>query len=224
MRTIILPVGPPGAGKSTLCNGLQQFMLAVSRRCSVINLDPANDNIPYDAAADVREIVDVEEVMEREELGPNGGVLWAMEELEQSFEWLEEKLEECGQLNLSAIDGEGWKLIATLEETIILDPPGQPELTIHHMALPRILHRLEKLEYRVRLTHQKAINMNYWLTLIRLSSFSSLTVWSSLVQVYISAVYSFAFVACYIYLIRSSTCSPKLTISRPLVGTIYLSI
>jgi hypothetical protein len=35
------------------------------------------------------------------------------------------------------------------EETIVLDPPGQPELTTHHMALPRILQRLEKLGYRV---------------------------------------------------------------------------
>ena len=31
----------------------------------------------------------------------------------------------------------------------MLDPPGQPELTTHHMALPRILQRLEKLGYRV---------------------------------------------------------------------------
>ena len=35
--------------------------------------------------------------MEREELGPNGGVLWAMEELEENFDWLEERLEKCGR-------------------------------------------------------------------------------------------------------------------------------
>lgn len=97
MRTILLPVGPPGAGKSTLCNGLQQFMRAVARPCSVGNIDPANENIPYEAAFDVRELVDVEEVMEREELGPNGGVLWAMEEVEANLEWLEKRLEECGK-------------------------------------------------------------------------------------------------------------------------------
>lgn len=96
MRTIILPIGPPGAGKSTLCNGLQQFMRAVARPCSVGNMDPANDNIPYDADFDVRELVNVEEVMEREELGPNGGVLWAMEEVEANLQWLEENLEACG--------------------------------------------------------------------------------------------------------------------------------
>ena len=97
MRTILLPVGPPGSGKSTLCNGLQQFMRAINRPCSVGNLDPANDNIPYDGAFDVRELVSVEEVMEREELGPNGGVLWAMEELEANFDWLEERIVDCGE-------------------------------------------------------------------------------------------------------------------------------
>lgn len=71
-------------------------MRAVARPCSVGNMDPANDNIPYDADFDVRELVNVEEVMEREELGPNGGVLWAMEEVEANLQWLEENLEACG--------------------------------------------------------------------------------------------------------------------------------
>lgn len=72
-------------------------MTAINRPCSAANLDPANDNIPYDAAFDVRDLVSVEEVMEREELGPNGGVLWAMEELEENFSWLEGSLDECGK-------------------------------------------------------------------------------------------------------------------------------
>lgn len=99
MRTLIVPIGPPGSGKSTLCNGLQQFMKAINRPCSAANLDPANDNITYDAAFDVRDLVSVEDVMEREELGPNGGVLWAMEELEANFDWLEEHLDECGMFD-----------------------------------------------------------------------------------------------------------------------------
>ena len=72
-------------------------MKAINRPCSAANLDPANDNIPYEATFDVRELVDVDEVMDREELGPNGGVLWAMEELEEEFGWLEERLEGCGK-------------------------------------------------------------------------------------------------------------------------------
>lgn len=97
MRTLLVPIGPPGSGKSTLVNGLQQFMKAISRPCSAVNLDPANDNIPYQADVDVRELVDIEEVMAREELGPNGGILWAMEEVESEFAWLEERLDDCGR-------------------------------------------------------------------------------------------------------------------------------
>lgn len=96
MRTIIIPIGPPGSGKSTLTNGIQQFMRALDRPCSVANLDPANDNIPYEPAFDVRELVTVEDVMAAEELGPNGGLIWAMEEIETNFDWLEEKVGECG--------------------------------------------------------------------------------------------------------------------------------
>lgn len=72
-------------------------MRAIARPCSIGNLDPANDNIPYEAAFDVRDLVSVDEVMEREELGPNGGVLWAMEEIEVNVDWLERELERCGE-------------------------------------------------------------------------------------------------------------------------------
>jgi hypothetical protein len=77
---------------------ISQFMTALGRPSSIANLDPANDNVPYSdvLAFDVREIVDVDEVMEREHLGPNGGVLWAMEEVEANLDWLEERLEQCG--------------------------------------------------------------------------------------------------------------------------------
>jgi hypothetical protein len=125
-------------------------MNAINRPCSVANLDPANDNVPYqdEAAFDVRDLVDVDEVMEREQLGPNGGVLWAMEEVETNFDWLEQQLEQCGEYSTLSVVGVILSDSKT-EETIVLDPPGQPELTTHHMALPRILQRLEKLGYRV---------------------------------------------------------------------------
>ncbi|KAK5239104.1 hypothetical protein LTR40_014851, partial [Exophiala xenobiotica] len=91
-----LVIGPPGAGKSTYCNGMQQFMGAIGRKCSVVNLDPANDRTSYEAAVDVRELVTLESIMEDAGdgvgLGPNGGVLYALEELEENFEWLEERL------------------------------------------------------------------------------------------------------------------------------------
>lgn len=71
---------------------MHQFLSAIGRKCSVVNLDPANDALPYPCALDVRALVKLEDVMREEELGPNGGVMWAMEELEVNWSWLEERL------------------------------------------------------------------------------------------------------------------------------------
>ena len=70
-----LVIGPPGAGKTTYCNGMQQYLTLLGRKVAVINLDPANDVLPYECAVDVRDLVSLEEVQEETGLGPNGGVL-----------------------------------------------------------------------------------------------------------------------------------------------------
>ena len=67
-------IGPPGAGKTTYCNGMQQFMNALQRPCVVVNLDPANDNLPYDCAVDIGTLVSLQKIMEEFDLGPNGGM------------------------------------------------------------------------------------------------------------------------------------------------------
>jgi GTPase SAR1 family protein len=91
-----LVIGPPGSGKSTYCDGMHQFMSAIGRKCSAVNLDPANDRTSYPCALDVRDLVTLEEIMAEDTLGPNGGVLYAMEEVEQNVEWLKEGLQELG--------------------------------------------------------------------------------------------------------------------------------
>ena len=71
--------------------------------------------------------------MTDEELGPNGGVLYALEELEHNAEWLEEGLKELG------------------EDYVLFDCPGQVELFTHHSSLRNIFFRIQRLGYRVRL-------------------------------------------------------------------------
>ncbi|MEW5297896.1 MAG: hypothetical protein WDW36_001074 [Sanguina aurantia] len=67
-----LVIGPPGSGKTTYCNGMQQFMRAAGRKVEIVNLDPANDGLPYLPAIDLSDLVGLEEVMEEFKLGPNG--------------------------------------------------------------------------------------------------------------------------------------------------------
>ncbi|KAF2734958.1 hypothetical protein EJ04DRAFT_391454, partial [Polyplosphaeria fusca] len=130
-----LVIGSPGSGKSTYCDGMQQFMTAVQRKCSVVNLDVANDHTSYTPAIDVRDLITIDEIMEQEDLGPNGGILYALEELEHNFEWLEEGLKALG------------------DDYVLFDCPGQVELFTHHFSLRRIFLRLEKLGYRLVVLH-----------------------------------------------------------------------
>ena len=127
-----LVVGPPGAGKSTYCNGMQQFMGAVGRKASIVNLDPANDLTSYEPAIDVRDLITLEEIMSNDDLGPNGSVLYALEEVEHNLDWLRDRLKKLG------------------EDYVLFDCPGQVELFTHHDSLRRIFFALQKMGYRVR--------------------------------------------------------------------------
>ena len=61
-----------------------------------MNLDPANEKTNYPCAIDIRSLVTLEEVMDDEGLGPNGGVVYALEELEGNLGWLEDGLRRLG--------------------------------------------------------------------------------------------------------------------------------
>ncbi|KAI2623708.1 hypothetical protein GGS21DRAFT_494219 [Xylaria nigripes] len=130
-----LVLGSPGAGKSTYCDGMHQFMSAIGRECSVVNLDPANDKTNYPCALDIRNLVTLEEIMADDQLGPNGGTLYAFEELEHNVEWLEGGLKELG------------------ESYVLFDCPGQVELYTHHNSLRNIFFKLQKLGYRLVVVH-----------------------------------------------------------------------
>lgn len=50
--------------------------------------------MPYEAAADIQELVQVEEVMTMQGVGPNGALVFCMEFLEANMSWLINKLKQ----------------------------------------------------------------------------------------------------------------------------------
>ncbi len=62
-----------GSGKTTYCNGMQQFLQASGRDVAVVNMDPANEQLPFIADVDISELICLENVVEELNLGPNGG-------------------------------------------------------------------------------------------------------------------------------------------------------
>ncbi|KAK9373505.1 uncharacterized protein V1513DRAFT_448919 [Lipomyces chichibuensis] len=127
-----LVIGPPGSGKSTYCSGMLQFLSAIGRKASVINLDPANDHTNYDSALDIRNFITIEDIMSQEGLGPNGSIMRAIEELEQNWDEFMEEIKELGNTDY-----------------LILDCPGQVELFTHHHSLRTLFLKMQKMEYRL---------------------------------------------------------------------------
>lgn len=129
-------VGPPGSGKTTFCNGMQQYLRLLKRDAWVINLDPANEDYKeYDTLVDVgTEIVNLQQVMEQLQLGPNGGLLYCMEYLEQHADALVERIQERASDNLY----------------LLFDFPGQIELYTHGTSVQKLLQILvKKLDLRL---------------------------------------------------------------------------
>ena len=93
---------------------LNHYCCSFILQVAVINLDPANDTLPYKCAVDVAELITLEDVMNELNLGPNGGLLYCMEYLEKNIDWLKAKLD-------------GLK-----DHYILFDCPGQVELYTHH--------------------------------------------------------------------------------------------
>jgi hypothetical protein len=125
--------GSPGSGKSTYCYGKYQLFNALNRPIAVVNLDPANDSIPYPSPINISELITLKRIMDDYGLGPNGGMLYAMEYLEANFDWLEAKLNELGK-----------------DVYILFDLPGQVELSTSHDSLRQIVNKLLKSGFRVR--------------------------------------------------------------------------
>ncbi|XP_017786029.1 PREDICTED: GPN-loop GTPase 2 [Nicrophorus vespilloides] len=137
-----LVIGPPDSGKTTYCAKVYDFYKEkLNRQVDVVNLDPANDNMQYQPAIDIMELVRVEEVMEGLGLGPNGALMHCMEYLEQNFDWL--------LLKLNAIK----------DSYLIFDMPGQVELYTHHSSTKNIFQKLEKLGYHLCTVHM--VQSNY---------------------------------------------------------------
>ena len=42
-------IGSPGAGKTTYCEAMARFLKALGRDVAIVNIDPANENMPYEA-------------------------------------------------------------------------------------------------------------------------------------------------------------------------------
>lgn len=87
-----LIMGPAGSGKSTYCNTIRTHCENSKRTVHCINLDPAAEEFKYPVSLDIREMITVDDVMEDLQLGPNGGLIYALEFLMENIDVFQEQL------------------------------------------------------------------------------------------------------------------------------------
>lgn len=130
-----LVIGPPGSGKTAYCKAMSEFLQGLGRKVAVVNLDPANDVLPYEANVNVSRLITVEDVMEQKELGPNGGLVYCMEFLEHHVNWLLDELKRFSDCYF------------------LFDCPGQVELYTHHHSVQNIVAILQKSGFMLSAVH-----------------------------------------------------------------------
>ncbi|KAF7269497.1 GPN-loop GTPase 3 [Rhynchophorus ferrugineus] len=133
MRYAQLVIGPAGSGKSTYCSALAQYGVDTKRNIDVVNLDPAAEHFTYEPLVDIRELIQVQDTMEDEELhfGPNGGLVFCIEYLLENSDWLHERLGEQE------------------DDYILFDCPGQIELYTHLTAVKKLVKQLQDWNFNV---------------------------------------------------------------------------
>jgi len=128
-----LVMGPAGSGKSTYCSVIQKHAEICKRNVRVVNLDPAAEFFDYDVAADIRDLISLEDAMDDDDLkfGPNGGLVFCMEYFAQNFEWVESELGDYD------------------DDYFLFDCPGQIELYTHIPVMRNLVNFLQNKDFRV---------------------------------------------------------------------------
>ncbi len=120
-------IGPAGSGKTTLTKELYDFINAYNDQFTVItlNLDPGVKKLPYQPDIDVRDYVDIDEIMKKEGFGPNGALIEATERLTDVLDEIKFEIEEYNNPDM-----------------ILIDTPGQMELFAFRQTGPHVASSL----------------------------------------------------------------------------------
>ncbi|MCJ7718497.1 ATP/GTP-binding protein [Candidatus Bathyarchaeota archaeon] len=123
---IIFMVGTAGAGKSLLTGAFSEWLKMAKQDVSVVNLDPGVLSLPYSPDVDVRNYVNVENLMEDYRLGPNGALVMAADLIADEIEKISNEVEELQS------------------DVVLVDTSGQMELFAFRASGPYIVNELTK--------------------------------------------------------------------------------
>ncbi|RKP26265.1 GPN-loop GTPase [Syncephalis pseudoplumigaleata] len=104
----LIIIGMAGSGKTTLLQRLNAYLHGKEQPPYTLNLDPAVSELPYTPNIDIRDTVDYKEVMKQYNMGPNGGILTALNLFTTKFDQVVELMEKrADQISHVLVDTPG---------------------------------------------------------------------------------------------------------------------
>jgi len=114
---IVFIIGTAGSGKSLLTASFSEWLKMSKQNVTVVNLDPGALKLPYSPDVDVRNYVNVGDLMEKYGLGPNGALIMAADLIVDEIDEISKEIEDltsdivlvdtCGQMELFAFRASG---------------------------------------------------------------------------------------------------------------------
>ena len=123
---IVFVIGTAGSGKSLFTAAFSEWLKMAKQDVAVVNLDPGVIKLPYSPDVDIRNYVDVGNLMEKYELGPNGALILAADLIADEMENVTKDVE------------------AANADLVLVDTPGQMELFAFRASGPYIVNELTK--------------------------------------------------------------------------------
>jgi GTPase SAR1 family protein len=119
-------IGTAGSGKSLLCAAFAEWLKIAKQNVAIVNLDPGVLKLPYSPDIDIRDYVNIEELMDKYELGPNGALIMAADLIADQIEAITKEADEVES------------------DVLLVDTPGQMELFAFRASGPFIAAELTK--------------------------------------------------------------------------------
>ena len=119
-------IGTAGSGKSLFTAAFAEWLKMSKQDVAVVNLDPGALKLPYQPDVDVRNYVEVGDIMEKYGLGPNGALVMAADLIADEIENLTRDIDEAHA------------------DIVLVDTPGQMELFAFRASGPYIVNELTK--------------------------------------------------------------------------------
>jgi len=123
---VVFILGTAGSGKSLLTATYNEWLKNNKQKAITVNLDPGVVNLPYAPDIDIRNSIDLDQIMDEYNLGPNGALVLAADLIAEEAE---------------RIGGEIEDLQA---DVVLVDTPGQMELFAFRASGPYIANEVTK--------------------------------------------------------------------------------